>query len=155
MARQRKKGEANAPEQEKGSGSSSHRKAGTSWLRSCAVVLGIILALSTLSAILLLAFAPDPSAELVESARGAPDDAFTAAAIPLVRDFVKSNYKDYRKGKVTLRHLKNHIVAQSGLDLTYEDLRDDRYSAILEDEVDAIVARCDAGKKPMACVDDT
>ena len=34
-----------------------------------------------------------------ESPRGAPDQAFASAAIPLVRDFVKSNYKDYKKGK--------------------------------------------------------
>ena len=36
-----------------------------------------------------------------ESPRGAPDVTFANTAIPLVRDFVKSNYKDYRKGKAT------------------------------------------------------
>ncbi|CAK9083566.1 Hypothetical protein SCF082_LOCUS39669, partial [Durusdinium trenchii] len=90
-----------------------------------------------------------------ESPKGAPDEAFTRAAVPLVRQFVTARYKDYGKGKVTLRHLKNHIVAKSDLGLTYEDLRDDRYSAVIEDEVDAIVARCDGGKKPVACVEGT
>eukprot|EP00913_Durusdinium_trenchii_P024962 g23429.t1 len=49
---------------------------------------------------------------------GAPDEAFTRAAVPLVRQFVTARYKDYGKGKVTLRHLKNHIVAKSDLGLT-------------------------------------
>lgn len=68
--------------------------------------------------------------------------------------------------QVTLRHLKQHIVDVSSLGLTYEDLsgtwlheldalwlvtnpkdlRDDRYSAVIEDEVDAIVGRCNGGK---------
>ncbi|CAE7604295.1 unnamed protein product [Symbiodinium sp. CCMP2456] len=74
-------------------------------------------------------------------------------AVPLVRQFIKSRYKDYGKGTVTLRHLKEHIVANTNIGLTYEDLRDDRYSSVIEDEVDAIVARCDGGKKPVACLD--
>ncbi|CAL1135956.1 unnamed protein product [Cladocopium goreaui] len=154
MARQRKKGDANAEQQQPANGAGQKASSFCSW-KCCGVTLGLILGLATLSALLLLSFTPDPSTELVESPRGAPDVTFANTAIPLVRDFVKSNYKDYRKGKVTLRHLKNHIVAHSDLGLSYEDLRDDRYSAIIEDEVDAIVGRCDGGKKPVACVDDT
>eukprot|EP00931_Biecheleriopsis_adriatica_P086906 TRINITY_DN61460_c0_g1_i1.p1 TRINITY_DN61460_c0_g1~~TRINITY_DN61460_c0_g1_i1.p1 ORF type:complete len:178 (+),score=25.45 TRINITY_DN61460_c0_g1_i1:53-535(+) len=88
----------------------------------------------------------------IESSRGPPEDSFGSTAVPLVRRFIASRYKDYGEGKVTLKHLKKHIVAKSGLGLTYEDLRDDRYSAVIEDEVDAIVNRCDGGKKPVACV---
>mmetsp|Transcript_25455 Transcript_25455/g.41301 ORF Transcript_25455/g.41301 Transcript_25455/m.41301 type:complete len:155 (+) Transcript_25455:49-513(+) len=154
MARQRKKGDASVEQQQPANGSGREASSFCSW-KCCGVTLGLILGLTTLAALLLLSFTPDPSAELVESPRGAPDATFANTAIPLVRDFVRSNYKDYRKGKVTLRHLKSHIVAHSDLGLGYEDLRDDRYSAILEDEVDAIVARCDGGKKPVACVDDT
>eukprot|EP00434_Breviolum_minutum_P035152 symbB.v1.2.031115.t1/scaffold3577.1/size53849/4 len=115
MARQRKTQDSTASEPaQRGTG----RKASSFWKWSCVVLLG----LTSLVAVLLLVFAPDPSSELVESPRGAPDQAFASAAIPLVRDFVKSNYKDYKKGKVTLRHLKQHIVDVSSLGLTYEDL---------------------------------
>ncbi|CAJ1389235.1 unnamed protein product [Effrenium voratum] len=119
---------------------------GRSWTRWAAG------AVTALAAALLLA-SRQPTPDVIESARGAPDQAFASAAIPLVRKFVKSKYKDYGQGKVTLRHLKEHIVKKSKLGLTYEDLRDDRYSAIIEDEVDAIVARCDGGKNPSSCVE--
>mmetsp|Transcript_68564 Transcript_68564/g.129420 ORF Transcript_68564/g.129420 Transcript_68564/m.129420 type:complete len:137 (-) Transcript_68564:58-468(-) len=81
-----------------------------------------------------------------------PDSRYAAIVEPMVRDFIVDNYAKYAKGAVTLRHLKQHIVDKAGLGLTYDDLRDDRYSAVIEDEVDAIVKRCDGGQKPVACV---
>lgn len=40
-----------------------------------------------------------PSSPPKESPKGAPDEAFTRAAVPLVRQFVTARYKDYGKGK--------------------------------------------------------
>eukprot|EP00930_Biecheleria_cincta_P031061 TRINITY_DN21544_c0_g1_i3.p1 TRINITY_DN21544_c0_g1~~TRINITY_DN21544_c0_g1_i3.p1 ORF type:complete len:188 (-),score=40.81 TRINITY_DN21544_c0_g1_i3:183-716(-) len=88
----------------------------------------------------------------VESVKGAPNNDFAVVVTPMVRSFIASHYTEYGRGEVTLKQLKKHIVAKSGLDLTYEDLRDDRYSAVIEDEVDAIVGRCDGGQKPVSCV---
>ncbi|CAE7485199.1 unnamed protein product [Symbiodinium natans] len=120
-------------------------------LRGCAVI--ILLLAGIVGGSMLLFPSGTTVAAPVDSPRGPPDTLFAKTAIPLVRKFIKSRYKDYAKGKVTLRHLKEHIVANTDIGLTYEDLRDDRYSSVIEDEVDAIVARCDGGKKPIACLD--
>eukprot|EP00439_Symbiodinium_sp_Y106_P071548 s1087_g12.t2 len=120
-------------------------------LRSCAVILLLLVGIACGS--MLLSSSGTTHAASVDSPRGPPDQTFADTAVPLVRQFIKSRYKDYGKGTVTLRHLKEHIVANTNIGLTYEDLRDDRYSSVIEDEVDAIVARCDGGKKPVACLD--
>lgn len=120
-------------------------------LRSCAVILLLLAGIACGS--MFLSSSGATHAASVDSPRGPPDQTFADTAVPLVRQFIKSRYKDYGKGTVTLRHLKEHIVANTNIGLTYEDLRDDPYSSVIEDEVDAIVARCDGGKKPVACLD--
>eukprot|EP00929_Paragymnodinium_shiwhaense_P101512 TRINITY_DN64662_c0_g1_i1.p1 TRINITY_DN64662_c0_g1~~TRINITY_DN64662_c0_g1_i1.p1 ORF type:complete len:130 (+),score=25.64 TRINITY_DN64662_c0_g1_i1:77-466(+) len=99
------------------------------------------------AAALLLLLLP-PHAEALEP----PPPDFAQKVAPIIRDFVTQYYQDYGRGQVTLRHLKTQISARFGL--KYEDLKDDRYSAIIEDETDGIVARCDGGKAPVACVKD-
>ena len=49
---------------------------------------------------LLTAAAAAAAAAAEDSPRGPPDAAFAQAAIPLVRQFIKSRYKDYGQGKV-------------------------------------------------------
>ena len=46
------------------------------------------------------AVAAAAAAAAEDSPRGPPDAAFAQAAIPLVRQFIKSRYKDYGQGKV-------------------------------------------------------
>mmetsp|Transcript_55881 Transcript_55881/g.88548 ORF Transcript_55881/g.88548 Transcript_55881/m.88548 type:complete len:175 (+) Transcript_55881:41-565(+) len=87
-------------------------------------------------------------------AKNAPNSRFVQLVPPMVRAFIAANYVEYGKGKTTLRHLKQHIVDKAGLGLTYEDLRDDRYSAVIEDEADAIAGRCEGGQQPVSCVGD-
>eukprot|EP00397_Hematodinium_sp_SG-2012_P048933 GEMP01056246.1.p1 GENE.GEMP01056246.1~~GEMP01056246.1.p1 ORF type:complete len:135 (+),score=31.42 GEMP01056246.1:191-595(+) len=70
----------------------------------------------------------------------------------LVRAFIFENYGDYKRGNLSLRHLKEYVVERYGSKITYAMLRMDVNSAILEDEVDAIHKRCDGGKKKKACI---
>merc|ERR1719436_1551062 len=79
---------------------------------------------------------------------------FVSQVAPLVRDFIADKYADYGKGKVTMRHLKQHLVDRGVMGMTYEEFSEDHYSAVIEDEVDNIVSRCDGGKKKVSCVHD-
>eukprot|EP00929_Paragymnodinium_shiwhaense_P093275 TRINITY_DN5341_c0_g1_i1.p1 TRINITY_DN5341_c0_g1~~TRINITY_DN5341_c0_g1_i1.p1 ORF type:complete len:179 (-),score=54.43 TRINITY_DN5341_c0_g1_i1:307-843(-) len=85
--------------------------------------------------------------------KGVLPEAFAKKAPALVRGFIKSNYGDYGKGKVTLRDMKQHIVDKGGFNLTYEDLANEAYGSIIKGEADAIVARCEGGKLPVSCID--
>mmetsp|Transcript_48116 Transcript_48116/g.138555 ORF Transcript_48116/g.138555 Transcript_48116/m.138555 type:complete len:168 (+) Transcript_48116:78-581(+) len=86
------------------------------------------------------------------AARPSPDSDFAKKVVRLIRKFITKRYAEYGKGAVTLRHMKQYIVDKSGGKLTYDDLRDDRYSLVIEHEVDEIVKRCDGGKRPVSCV---
>eukprot|EP00933_Yihiella_yeosuensis_P075626 TRINITY_DN8507_c2_g1_i1.p1 TRINITY_DN8507_c2_g1~~TRINITY_DN8507_c2_g1_i1.p1 ORF type:complete len:165 (+),score=27.86 TRINITY_DN8507_c2_g1_i1:54-548(+) len=119
----------------------------------CCVLAGILIVVTTIGLLVIVTSSKSYRRQGSSvSSRGAPNATFSSAAVPLVRKFIASNYAQYGRGEVTLRNLKSYIVAESGLGLKYEDLKDDRYSLIIEDEVDAIVGRCEGGKKPVECV---
>eukprot|EP00928_Gymnodinium_smaydae_P059144 TRINITY_DN42399_c0_g1_i1.p3 TRINITY_DN42399_c0_g1~~TRINITY_DN42399_c0_g1_i1.p3 ORF type:complete len:134 (-),score=39.47 TRINITY_DN42399_c0_g1_i1:279-680(-) len=88
------------------------------------------------------------------AAAGVTVEEFSKKVVPVVREFVTARYEAYGRGEVTLRHMKQYIVDHGGFGLSYDDLREDAYSAAIEDETDAIVKRCDGGKKPAACVNE-
>lgn len=81
-----------------------------------------------------------------------PGQDFKDAVVPLIRVFIADNYELYGEGGVTFRMLKNHVIKNGAIGMTYEELSDDRYSAIMEDEIDDIVKRCKSGGLPVACV---
>mmetsp|Transcript_43033 Transcript_43033/g.119011 ORF Transcript_43033/g.119011 Transcript_43033/m.119011 type:complete len:139 (-) Transcript_43033:162-578(-) len=103
-------------------------------------------------AAMLLAAPNQVASEVV--ATEAVDEAFQSLVGPLVRQFIEANYEEYGEGQVTFRHLKRHLAKSASIGMTYEELSEDRYSAVIEDEIDAIVARCDSGRLPVACVQD-
>mmetsp|Transcript_24049 Transcript_24049/g.55541 ORF Transcript_24049/g.55541 Transcript_24049/m.55541 type:complete len:120 (-) Transcript_24049:12-371(-) len=70
-----------------------------------------------------------------------------------IRNFIRDNYVKYGQYEMTLGQMKRHLAAKPEIGLTYEDFRTDEWSAIVEDEVDAIANRCQSGEKPIACVD--
>ncbi|CAE7242773.1 unnamed protein product [Symbiodinium pilosum] len=122
MARQKARAASNGETKadESSAAGAKPSKLRTVCLRGCAVALLLLVVAVGCSSMLLLP-AETHQVEPVDSPRGPPDAAFAQAAIPLVRQFIKSRYKDYGQGKVTLRHLKQHIVAKTDLGLTYED----------------------------------
>ena len=69
---------------------------------------------------------------------------FERAALPLVRDYIISHYDDFAASKLTFRDLKEHLGSAMGM--TYEELKSDELSAVIEDAVDAISTKCDSGK---------
>ena len=70
-------------------------------------------------------------------------DGFRTRALPLLYAFIFSNYDAYASSKLTFRDMKQHLADQLGM--TYELLRTDEYSAIVEDAVDALTNECRGG----------
>ena len=72
---------------------------------------------------------------------------FKDKALPLLSRYIFRNWRAYAGSKLTFRDMKEHIASKLGL--TYELLRTDEYSAILEDAVDALTNECNGGKMSM------
>jgi len=70
--------------------------------------------------------------------------AFSTLAVPLVRDFVFDNYEEYAMSKLTFRDMKESLTGP--LQMSYEQLKQDELSAVIEDAVDLISNTCDGGK---------
>jgi len=70
-------------------------------------------------------------------------DGFRTRALPLLYAFIFSNYDAYASSKLTFRDMKQHLADQLGM--TYELLRTDEYSAVVEDAVDALTNECRGG----------
>lgn len=73
-----------------------------------------------------------------------PIDEFKERAVPLVRRFIFLKYERFRASELTFRHLKQHLADKLGM--TYEQLKADEYSSIVEDTTDEIANECNMGE---------
>ena len=81
-----------------------------------------------------------------------PDDPvetakFRAKVVPLIHDYIFLNWDKYRSSEFTFRDLKQFLAKE--LKVTYEKLKQDKYSIVIEDTVDEITNKCDAGNTPV------
>jgi len=95
-----------------------------------------------------------PGAKVPEAATPVPKSApkspeiikFEGAALPIIQEYIFQHYEQYAASKLTFRDMKEHLTGPLGM--SYEQLKRDEYSAVVEDAVDAISNQCDGGKVP-------
>jgi hypothetical protein len=75
-------------------------------------------------------------------------EAFKAVAVPLIHNFIFSRYSEFAASELTFRHLKNHVASE--LPVTYEDLKRDDLSEVIETATDEIANKCDMGDVPIS-----
>ena len=68
---------------------------------------------------------------------------FRKKVVPLIHDYVFTHWEQYRNSEFTFRDLKTHLAQK--LKVTYEHLKQDKFSIVIEDAVDDITNLCDAG----------
>ena len=73
-----------------------------------------------------------------------PIEEFKERAVPLVRRFIFLKYERFRASELTFRHLKQHLADKLGM--TYEQLKADEYSSVVEDTTDEIANECNMGE---------
>ena len=64
----------------------------------------------------------------------------------MVRDYLFSNYAQFRASELTFRDLKEHVAEK--FSMTYEELKEDEYSVAIEDETDEVTNACNGGSIP-------
>ncbi len=86
-------------------------------------------------------------AEVVDPYEDPETEAFREKVEPLIRTYIFDNYDKFRSSELTFRDLKKHVASK--LKMTYEELKDDRLSLVIEDETDAITNHCESGSVPL------
>ena len=76
-----------------------------------------------------------------------PLEEFKEQAVPIVRRFIFTKYARFAASELTFRHLKEHLAWKLGM--TYEQLKVDEYSSVVEDVTDEIANECNMGEVPL------
>ena len=85
-----------------------------------------------------------PLIAAVFAAEPMPLDEFKEQAVPITRKFIFSKYARFAASELTFRHLKTHLAEKLGM--TYDMLKADEYSSVVEDVTDEIANECNMGE---------
>ena len=75
------------------------------------------------------------------------DEIFKSYAAPILREYIFTRYDQYAASELTFKDIKKHLAKK--LDMTYEELKMDIFSSIIEDAVDDVTNACNGGKVPI------